>query len=182
MTITNFSSSFNEPDIGSQANMDVPTAVSKWREIMEPYGAQGVRLGSPGITSIQGDPNAGLPWLKSFLTQCTGCKVDFIAIHYYDHEGNVQRFIDYLSYVRDQLVTMGVDKPIWVTEVGVLPGQAAAADPNVHLSFMKGVCDFMDSQSYVERYAYFGTVPGPTIESKMVENGQLNAIGQAYNA
>lgn len=43
------------------------------------YGDR-IKIGSPAVTN-QGAP-WGLTWLKVFLQQSDGCKIDFIAIHW----------------------------------------------------------------------------------------------------
>ena len=43
---------FNEPDISSQANMDVATAVTLWNQYILPAGNKNsLRLGSPAISN-----------------------------------------------------------------------------------------------------------------------------------
>lgn len=33
----------------------------------------------------------GVAWLKAFLRECTGCRVDAVAMHWYDSATNVVR-------------------------------------------------------------------------------------------
>lgn len=84
--------SFNEPDIGSQANMPVPSAVSAHIQYMNPKANGGsVKIGSPSVSNGVAAPNAppmGLDYLSQFLDQCEKatpepCVVDFVSIHWY---------------------------------------------------------------------------------------------------
>lgn len=66
--------SFNEPDIIKQANMDVNTAVDKYKSLMFPKRTGSVKIGAPSVTSGSGTNEAGIPmgtsWLRQFLDQC----------------------------------------------------------------------------------------------------------------
>ncbi|KAH8772367.1 hypothetical protein BGZ57DRAFT_710210, partial [Hyaloscypha finlandica] len=55
---------FNEPDIDSQANLTVPTAVAGYLNHMQLFSGK-VKLGSPAVTN--GGGHMGLGWLKNFL-------------------------------------------------------------------------------------------------------------------
>ncbi|KAG8911349.1 ATP-dependent RNA helicase mtr4, partial [Tulasnella sp. 417] len=74
---------FNEPDNAGQANLTPEKAASLWKRYIEPIKAQNstVKLISPAVTNA-GAPG-GLAWLDSFLTNCTGCHIDGVAIHWY---------------------------------------------------------------------------------------------------
>jgi hypothetical protein len=66
--------------------MSVAEAVSLWKQHMEPYAVK-VKLISPAVT---GSP-AGLQWLGDFLSQCTGCHISEVAVHWYDSATVSQR-------------------------------------------------------------------------------------------
>lgn len=51
--------------------MDVATAVSLWRQYIQPKTSLGYGLISPAVTS----DSAGVPWLQSFISQCPDCTV-----------------------------------------------------------------------------------------------------------
>lgn len=92
--------SFNEPDIPSQANMPVGSAVAShitWMNDRANGGA--VKIGSVsvsnGVKANDGDPPMGLEYLEDFLTQCaaakpTPCVVNFASVHWYV-EANIGR-------------------------------------------------------------------------------------------
>lgn len=63
--------------------MSVNDAVRAWREWIEPtkdYKSL-MYFGSPSVTN-SGDADKGLNWLRDFLNQCSGCKIDFLCIHW----------------------------------------------------------------------------------------------------
>lgn len=50
-----------------------------WKADINPLASSGIRLGSPAVTSA----DSGLPWLSAFLAQCSGCTINFLAVHWY---------------------------------------------------------------------------------------------------
>ncbi|MBC8059619.1 MAG: hypothetical protein H7Y18_03030 [Clostridiaceae bacterium] len=142
---------FNEPDLGSQANMTVQQAIDLWPKLMD----TGLRLGSPATTT----PYNG--WLENFMTEANkrGLRVDFIALHFY------QDFTDPNAVLNLKNWLIGINnkykKPIWITEIGTIdinswgiktrtvPTQALADE------YMKQVLPMLQGLSFVERYSWF---------------------------
>ena len=66
--------SFNEPDITSQANMQVGAAIASYKTMMFPKRSPKVKIGAPSVSSGSGLNDAGIPmgtgWLSQFLQQC----------------------------------------------------------------------------------------------------------------
>lgn len=85
---------FNEPDHQNQANMPVSTAVSAWKQYMEPFAGK-VKLAAPAVTN--GGSPMGLTYLTSFISSCTGCTIDICPIHWYDSATNIAYFKGYVS-------------------------------------------------------------------------------------
>jgi hypothetical protein len=97
---------FNEPDNCTGGTcISVADAVQGWRTYMEPYHGH-AGLVSPAVT------NAGLPWLSSFLDQCTGCNIDYVAVHWYDRFDNVAYFKNWLVDVKQR----AGGRLIWIIE------------------------------------------------------------------
>jgi hypothetical protein len=69
---------FNEPDLGSQSNINATYAASLWKQYINPLASSGIQLGGPAVTNGPG----GRPWLAEFLSACSGCKIDFIPLHW----------------------------------------------------------------------------------------------------
>ena len=81
--------SFNEPDIPSQANMPVASAVAGHVQYLNKYASGSVKIGAVSVSNgASQDPNApmGLDYLKAFLDQCgsssPACVVDFCPVHW----------------------------------------------------------------------------------------------------
>lgn len=138
---------FNEPDTCCDgcggSCMDVSTAVDNYKQWIQPY-AGNIRLGSPAVTNGVGD-NIGKSWLQNFMDSCTGCQVDFIALHWYGDVNSPQSFKDYIESCWEQF-----QRPIWVTEFGVNSGSEDQIT-----DFLSQILPWLDGREYVERYAYF---------------------------
>ena len=73
---------FNEPDLGSQANIIPSVAATGYQTYVQPLAGQ-TRISYPAVTN-GGEgmlPYIGLGWLDAFSGDCTGCTNDFQAIH-----------------------------------------------------------------------------------------------------
>ncbi|KAF2665485.1 hypothetical protein BT63DRAFT_377881 [Microthyrium microscopicum] len=156
---------FNEPDLSTQSNIDPATAAAGWKKDMEPLACK-ARLVSPAVTN--GGAPSGLTWLSSFLSACSGCTIDAVAIHWYDSATNIAYFKQHVS----DAYTAGGNRPIWITEFG-----ASGTDDQVS-AFFAAVLPWLDAQPYVERYAYFMANDGILLSSATT----LSAIGKAYIA
>jgi hypothetical protein len=171
---------FNEPDLGSQANMSVAQALDLWPQLM----ATGMRLGSPAPAMRAPDPNG---WLDGFMSGAAarGYRVDFIALHWYgaDFTG---RAVDQLRTYLDATYQR-YHKPIWLTEFALTnftgatptyPTQAQQAD------FARTSTAMLERLPYVERYAWFALpTSGPASSTGLYRNGGTpTAVGTAYRA
>lgn len=87
--------------------MSAKDAANAYRTYMNPFAGR-VYLGSPAVTNGP----SGMKWLKEFLGLCTGCRIDFIPIHWYDSATNVAYF---KNYIADAHGIAGHD--LWITEV-----------------------------------------------------------------
>jgi hypothetical protein len=163
--------SFNEPDQvgGGGTGMDVNAAVAAHKQYIQPLASQGLKIGSPSVTN-GGEENKGISYLQKFMNGCSDCNIDFVVAHYYGTD-NADEFKNYLTKFHQTF-----NKPVWVTEFGVNPGQGDAA------AFLKAVLPWLDSQDWIQRYAYHMAAPDVDGKSYLVNaagNG-LTAAGQAY--
>ncbi|CRG91077.1 hypothetical protein PISL3812_08125 [Talaromyces islandicus] len=159
---------YNEPDLNTQANIIPSDAAGNWTTDMNPLAGK-VSVGAPAVTNAGNGllPYAGLGWLDSFFEGCTSCTVDFIPLHWYAND-TADNFKAYLTEAHERF-----NKTIWVTEFMLQD----SADNQI--AFLKDVMPWMDQQSWIGRYAYFGAFEG------MLVNGQgtgLSSIGEAYIA
>ncbi|KAF5393824.1 hypothetical protein D9757_000190 [Collybiopsis confluens] len=139
----------NEPNEAGQANMSPQDAVGLWNQYMEPLRSQGYRLGSAATSS---NPN-GMVWMNEFFAACNGgCKPDFMAVHWYDISAD-----SFKSYVEQWHTAFNL--PIWVTEFAYQDFNGNnQGDLSQIQSFMGDVTGWMDQQSYVEKYCWFGAM------------------------
>lgn len=169
---------FNEPDLtySGSSNILPANAAAGYKTYMETQ--TGVAIGMPNVLwnnvgSSSGGAYNSAQWTQYFLGNCTGCHFDFAAIHYYQNcnqadgssaaswfQGNVTNAYNTLHL------------PIWVTEF-----QCYGTDAQ-QIAFLQIVMPWMDSLSYVARYAYFGVFPGYLINSG---GTGLSDIGTAYS-
>jgi len=135
----------------------------------------GLRTGSPACT--EGRWKTGF-YLDSFynrttsgdMTGDTTMNVDFIAIHWYDwgnwtSTGNATPTASQiLSRLKSEVSACYAkyQKPIWITEFNANPNR----DSTIHYAFMQLAMQYLDTCSYVERYAYF-------LEVMLQQQGQM---------
>lgn len=86
---------------------DSATAYLKY---VQPYAGQ-AKLGAPAVTNSATN-GQGLSWLGEFLKACNTCTIDFVAIHWYNPNGDVSDFKKHVQAAHDQ-----TGKNVWVTEV-----------------------------------------------------------------
>lgn len=146
--------------------MAVSDAVNAYRQYIQPLGKQGLRLGSPAVTNGN-EPNKGINWLKQFVAGCSDCQIDFVVAHYYAWD-KAEDFKNYLTNFHQTF-----NKPVWVTEFGVTEGNADA--------FLKEVLPWLDSTSWIERYAYHMVAPSAGQQWLLNPAGNgLSSTGQVY--
>ena len=147
----------------------------------EPF-ASSVKIGMPNVLwnnlgSSSGGDYDSAQWTAYFKGNCTGCHFDFAPIHYYQDCAPVtssgagadlgaQWFKNNVTNAYDVL-----QLPIWITEF------QCYGNDSQQVAFLNNVIPWLDSQSYVERYAYFGVFPGYLINSA---GTGLSDIGLAF--
>ncbi|KAJ6012233.1 hypothetical protein N7522_002588 [Penicillium canescens] len=169
---------FNEPDLTYDASSNIipEKAAAGYLTYMQPFAGT-VRIGSPSVLwnnvgSSSGGSYNTATWTDYFLGNCTGCHLDFAAIHYYQDcvtpdgqngavwfEGNVTNAHDVLGL------------PIWITEFECYGSEEQ------QIAFLEQALPWLDSQGYVERYAYFGAFPQYLINA---DGTALSDLGSTY--
>ena len=169
---------FNEPELPDQANMSVDVAASEWLQHIEPLRRMGLRCGSPGISSAP----QGVQWLRRFLEliRAGGGDIDFYAFHWYGE--TLGQFYDYIWSTHHQL---GPDRPVWITEFAPTNWNQSAPLPREHVeSFVRESCKYLDTQDWVERYAFFGAMRDTGNVGKWAamidDQGKLTEVGRMY--
>jgi len=159
---------FNEPDIGSQAKMSPDTAVNLWRQYINPIAQQfNLRVGSPAVSNGAN----GINWLQQFIQKCSGCRVDFVACHWYGP--SFEHFRNHIENVHRAFP----NKRVWVTEFALQGNPSASAQEG----FMRQATAYLESSSFVERYSWFGAFRGGAGNNLIGGNGGLTNLGRTYN-
>jgi len=154
--------SFNEPDYSGQSNLSPSDAAAGYKTYMQPYASK-AKLVSPAVTN--GGSPMGLTWLSSFISDCSGCTIDAVAIHWYNG-GDAAAFKTYVG----QAYAAGGNRPLHITEF------QASGDANAQIAFLNEVMPFLDSSDMVERYAYFGVFANNLISS----GTSLSQLGETF--
>jgi len=172
---------FNEPDLNYPPyayGLDVNTAISITLQVFQALQARGKswRVGTPAMSYQIG-------WLQQYLAgvsaQCPSCKFSFVPVHCYTLDSNA-----FKATVQNYYNTFGL--PIWVTEFADTDfnnrnWQASQSDVN---NFMSDTTNWLNAQSWVERYSWFGVMRAVDIQDKanmaMNYDGSRNALGDQY--
>ncbi|KAF1992198.1 glycoside hydrolase family 128 protein [Aulographum hederae CBS 113979] len=167
---------FNEPDQcgGGGSCLGTPQqAASYYKKYMQPLSTSTRRLGSPAVTNSLSS-SAGLAYLADFLTACSSCTVDFVAIHWYGDASDVSGFKQHVQ----NAYSVGGGRKVWITEFGCASGTVAQTK-----DFMRSVLPWLDAQGFVERYAYFGVFNQYQDNWDLIssDGSKLTELGVLYN-
>ena len=158
--------SFGEP-LG--AGISAESAIGSWMTDMEPYAAQGVKLGAPGNLQNPKD----MEWLKNFLDGCksAGCTIGFVCVHWFWTPGvNGQQ--DFKNAVGNATsIANGI--PVWVDNFGATGGREG------QIEFLKAIIPWLEDNDAIERYGYLAI--NRTQGGFLPETGdELSDLGQFY--
>jgi hypothetical protein len=170
---------WNEPNFKSQANMTPSQAASRWKEIEKIADDFKLKIVGPAVNYcgdcvaengvIYSDP---VKYLDDFFAACSGCRVDYIAVHCY--MGNVSALQWYIGLFKKY------GKPVWLTEFANWENNPTLQNQK---NFMVGAIDYLENDPDVFRYAWFtGRYSGAPYIG-LLENGQsgkLTELGQIY--
>ncbi|AUX44324.1 uncharacterized protein SOCE26_057880 [Sorangium cellulosum] len=164
---------FNEPNFFSQANLTAQQAARLWPQMEQIAADKGLALVSPAVNFCGGGCNQTDPfeYLEEFFAACSGCKVDYVAAHWYACSK------DALTWYLGELKRFG--KPIWLTEFACL--DAADTSPAVQEAYMEQALQVLEDDPAVFRYAWFAGRfdPNPNV-NLLGASGQLTRLGQTY--
>ncbi|KAH6685070.1 glycosyl hydrolase catalytic core-domain-containing protein [Plectosphaerella plurivora] len=95
----------------------------------------------------------GIEWLRNFNKSCyelsdDGCPADFVAVHWYGPFAGLTWWLDTL---KDFYGSNETDMTMWITEMA-LPQE----DSEANEAMMTESIEYLESQDYVEGYAWFG--------------------------
>jgi len=171
---------FNEPNFKAQANMTPSQAAASWPQLQAIADQYNLKLVSPAVNycgdcvSENGTVyNNPFKWLDDFFTACVGCRVDYIALHWYGGGNSMS------SYIND---ARKYGKPIWITEYANWESGVTAQGQK---SYLAGTTNFLERDPDVFRYSWFigrtnsGAATYPYIDLYGA-SGQMTALGQLY--
>jgi hypothetical protein len=163
---------FNEPDFDSQSNMTVELAVSLW-PLIERGVTANMKLSSPAPTS---SPQGQL-WLRQFMSECVSCRVDIIALHYYN-QCEIETFFAFLN----SWAPFGL--PIWLTEFDCM-----TESEEENIMFARTVIPLMAERApLLQRYAWFATRTDPKDRNYYgcalfnATTAEITRLGQLYQS
>ena len=170
---------FNEPNFIDQANMTPTQAAAAWPQLQAVADQYGLKLISPAVNYCGScvyengtTYNNPFTWLDDFFTACKGCRVDYIALHWYG-EGN--SMTGYIEEARKY------GKPIWVTEFADWESGITAENQK---SYLAGTVNFLERDPGVFRYSWFiGRGGGATVYPYIDlygTSGTTTALGKLY--
>jgi hypothetical protein len=170
---------FNEPNFSTQANMSPQEAAADWPQVEGlAQAAGGIPLVSPAVNfcgqctvpSIT-DPYT---YLSDFFQACTGCEVDYVAVHWYNCDlPSLQAYIEGNGADLPGFLHFG--KPIWLTEFSCDPSATAAQQK----AYMQAAVPWLESNPHIYRYAWFSASPIPNAEL-VNPDGSLTDLGTTY--
>ena len=168
---------FNEPNFHAQSNMTAQQAATDWPLLEAKASASGAALVSPAVnfcgpaTSCNG--TSPYQYLRDFFAACAGCRVDHIAVHWYNCD--LPSLVDYLEPGGSLEGFESFGKPIWLTEFSC-DGTKTAADQE---TFMRAAIPYLEGNPHVFRYSWFSADQIPN--ARLVNtDGSPTALGQVY--
>jgi hypothetical protein len=165
---------FNEPNFGSQANLSPTDAAALWPQIEAFAKAHNLAIVSPAVNYCGSPCNVQDPfdWLDQFFAACPGCKVDYIAMHWYACTG------DALTWYLQQFESK-YTQPLWLTEFSCL--DASDTSEPVQEAYMKAALAILEADPRVARYAWFTGRSDHTPSIDILgADGELTPLGQIY--
>jgi hypothetical protein len=168
---------FNEPNFQSQSNLTPQQAAADWPKVEAQASATGAAIVSPAMNfcgpASQCNGTDPYQYLKDFFAACQGCKVDYVAAHWYNCDlPSLQGYLEGNGSL-EGFVQFG--KPIWLTEFSC-DGSASEADQE---AYMKVAIPYLEASPHVYRYSWFSA--GPIPNAQLVNaDGTPTALGQVY--
>lgn len=173
----NYLLGFNEPNFFEQANISAQAAAQLWPQLEAIANTKGLELVSPAVNFCGDDASKTGPchdtnpvsYLEDFFAACSGCRVDYVAVHWYNCAVPELQF--YLGQFRK------FNKPIWLTEFACAYGGDTSVAAQE--SYIRAAIPVLEADTHVHRYAWFSGDPLPN--ARLLEpNGELTPLGKVY--
>jgi hypothetical protein len=166
---------FNEPNFKAQADLTAAQAASYWPTIQSK--AAGLPIVGPGMNfcgpADQCNGTDPYQYLTDFFAACTGCQVDYVAVHWYNCD--LPSLKDYLEPGGNLAGFEQFGKPIWLTEFSCDTSASVAQQE----TYMRAAIPYLEGNPKVFRYSWFSADPIPN--AKLINSdGSPTALGQVY--
>ncbi|XP_071108550.1 uncharacterized protein [Haliotis cracherodii] len=171
---------FNEPNERHPGHMTPKEAASHWHQVEAAGVGKSIISPAPARCNIN-NTNClmeNLKWLDEFFKECTGCKVDSVAVHSYTC--GVDNDMRFLETVHNRY-----KKQVWLTEFACPHTTSLTHVEN----YMKGIIPRLERAPFVARYAWFGNriltddrfirKVNALLEDDL---SKLTALGRLYNS
>jgi hypothetical protein len=170
---------FNEPNFKAQSNLTAAQAASYWPTIETKAAAANVPIVGPAMNYCGPAANCNgtspYQYLKDFFAACASCKVDYVAVHWYNCD--LPSLKDYLEPGGNLEGFEQFGKPIWLTEFSC-DGNATVAQQE---AFMRAAIPYLEGNPHVFRYSWFSA--GPIPNAKLIDaDGTPTALGNVYTS
>lgn len=164
---------FNEPNFHAQSDLTAAEAASHWPELE----ATGLPLVSPAMNfcgpADQCNGTNPYQYLKDFFAACPGCRVDYVAVHWYNCD--LPSLKDYLEPGGNLEGFEQFGKPIWLTEFSCDPSASVAEQQ----AYMEEAIPYLEANPHVFRYAWFSA--GPIPNARLMDGaGTITPLGVVY--
>lgn len=111
-----------------------------------------------------------------------GLRVDFIAVHYYSKDKDVEAFKRWLEAVHRQY-----QRPVWVTEWALADwDNPSRFSVDEQAAFARAGAEMMDGLAFVEKHAWFAAYEGGDgwhlISGVFDARGRLTKVGRMFAA
>ncbi len=168
---------FNEPNFHAQSNLTPQQAASAWPEVEARARLTGAAIVSPGMNfcgpADQCNGTDPYKYLKDFFAACSNCKVDYVAVHWYNCD--LPSLRDYLEPGGNLEGLEQFGKPIWLTEFSC-PPSASVSDQE---AYMRAAIPYLENNPRVFRYSWFSADPIPN--ARLIgADGSPTALGRVY--
>ena len=178
-SLTYYLLGFNEPNFHAQSNLTAQQAAADWPMLEAKASASGAALVSPAVnycgpaTSCNG--TSPYQYLRDFFAACAGCRVDHIAVHWYNCD--LPWLMNFLEPGGSLEGFEQFSKRIWLTEFSC-DGTKTAADQEERC--MRAAIPYLKRYPHVFRYSWFSADPIPNARL-MNSDGSPTALGQIWH-
>jgi hypothetical protein len=180
---------FNEPGFKTQSNLTPQQAATAWPTLQSHARGAGIPTVSPAVnfcgsssnSSQCSDPTITDPYtyLKDFFAACSGCEVDYVAVHWYGCDvPSLQAYLEGSADGGGSLQGFGqFGRPIWVTEFSCDSSHSVGDQK----AYMQAAVPYLEGNPHVVRYSWFSAAPIP---NGVLANsdGSLTDLGKTYVA